>query len=80
MNFFWALLRTTAVAAVTVGGIRFLMKQISPNSSDLVSGAIHFQKGMEEFQKGVSSIFCGSSGHDKTDLKKKQELTRIPIE
>ncbi|MGO8880888.1 MAG: hypothetical protein ACLPVO_01770 [Desulfomonilaceae bacterium] len=80
MNLLWALLRTAGIAVVTVGGITFLMRKISPDSSDLVTSAIHFQKGLEEFQKGFCSIFCSSTGSRVEDLKKKQELTRIPIE
>ncbi|MGC8603282.1 MAG: hypothetical protein ACP5VS_06295 [Desulfomonilaceae bacterium] len=80
MNLLWALLRTAGIAMVTVGGITFLVKKISQKSSDPVASVIHFQKGLEEFQKGFSSIFCSSSGSRVEDLKKKQELTRIPIE
>ena len=80
MNLFWALLKTAGFAALTMGGITLLVKSISTKSSDLVTSAIHFQKGLGEFHKGFSSIFCSSAESDAEELKKKQELTRIPIE
>lgn len=76
----WALLRTPGIAVVTMGGITFLMRKISPKSSDLVTSAIHFRKGLDEFQKGFCSIFCSSTGSHAEDVIKKQELTRIPID
>ncbi|MFH0958838.1 MAG: hypothetical protein V1897_09065 [Pseudomonadota bacterium] len=80
MNFIWPLLRIAGVAVLTVGGITLLIRKISPDSSDLVSGAIHFQKGLEEFKKGFCSILCSPNGSRSQDPKKKRELTRIPID
>mgnify|MGYP000933620610 CR=1 FL=1 len=80
MNLLWALLKTAGVAALTLGGGALLVKSVSTKSSDLVTGAIHFQKGLGEFHKGFSSIFCSSAEPDAEELKKKQELTRITIE
>jgi hypothetical protein len=80
MNFIWPLLRIAGVAALTVGGVTLLVKSVSTKSSDLVTSAIHFQKGLEEFHKGFRSIFCSSTELDAEELKKKQELTRITIE
>lgn len=80
MNLIWPLLRIAGIAALTVGGVTLLVRKMSTDSSTFVTGAIHFQRGFQEFQRGFASIFFGSDESDSEDLKKKQELSRIPIE
>ncbi len=80
MNTLWLLARVMGVAAVTAGGIRLLVRKFGPEPSGLIAGAVHFRKGMEEFGKGLSSVFCGSSEPSPDEVKKERESTRIAIE
>ena len=81
MNPFWFALRVGAIAGVTVVGTALVVKKLCPKPSDLMAGAIHFKKGMEEFQKGFTTMFLGAPGSkDPEAAKKRKESARIHIE
>jgi hypothetical protein len=77
---FWSIARVMGIAAITAGGVRLLIGALAPKPADLVAGAVHFRKGVEEFQKGLSSVFCGSSAPSPDKVKQQREATRISIE
>jgi hypothetical protein len=80
MNFIWQIARVMGIAAITAGGIRLLIGKFAPNPADLIEGAVHFRNGVEEFQKGLSSVLYGSSAPAPDKLKQAREATRISIE
>jgi hypothetical protein len=80
MNPFWLFARAAGMALITVAGVSLLVRKIAPKSDDLVTGAIHFRKSFEEFQKGVTSVLFGSCEPSSDDLRKERESRRIPIE
>jgi hypothetical protein len=80
MNPFWLFTRVAGIALITVAGVSLIARRIAPKPDDLVTGAIHFRKSFEEFQKGVTSVLFGSSEPSSEDLRKERESRRIPIE
>jgi hypothetical protein len=72
--------RVAGVALLTVAGITLVMEKLCPTSSDLVAGAIHFRKGMNEFQKGATTILFGSTTPTAEEAAKEKEAARIPID
>ncbi|HMK37066.1 MAG TPA: hypothetical protein VK463_18475 [Desulfomonilaceae bacterium] len=80
MNPLILLTRIAGMALITAAGINLLVKKCAPKSEDLVTGAIHFRKSFEEFQKGVVSVLCGSRGPSPEAMKKERESRRILIE
>ncbi len=81
MNPFWFAMKVGGMALVTAAGTAFLVKKLCPKPVDLMAGAMHFKKGVEEFQKGFSSVFLGTTGAlDSEAQKKRRESARIRIE
>ncbi len=79
MNLVRFMARVTGAALITVAGASFLIKKLAPKPEDFVSSAVHFRKGMEEFQKGFASILFGSSQPSAEEIKKERESKRIQI-
>ena len=67
-------------AFITAGALVLLSKKFAPSSSDVMTGAIHFKKGFEEFYKGMSTVLFGTSGPSEEDQRKRKETSRIMIE
>jgi hypothetical protein len=80
MNAFWLFTRIAGMAFITAAGVTLLVKKLAPKPDDLVTGAIHFRKGFEEFQKGVTTVLFGSNEPSPEEMKKERESRRIPIE
>ena len=81
MNPFWYCMRVGMFAAVTAAGTAMIAKKLCPKPRDLIAGAIHFKKGMDEFQKGLVTVFLGSpEAEDAEAAEKRKESSRIPIE
>ncbi len=80
MNALWFMARVAGAAFIAAAGVNVLMKQLGPKSSDLVAGTIHFRKGMEEFQKGFSTIVFGTEETSPEKAKEERESRRIVIE
>jgi hypothetical protein len=81
MNPFWFAMKIGGIALVGAAGTAILVKKLCPKPSDLMAGAIHFKKGMEEFQRGFTSVFLGASGSsDPETEKKRKESARIHID
>jgi hypothetical protein len=80
MNPFWLMARVAGVAFLAAAGVNVLIKQLRPKSSDFMAGTIHFRKGMDEFQKGFSTIFFGEGETSPEQAKKEREARRIVIE
>jgi len=81
MNPFWFAMKVGGLALVTVAGTALVMKKLCPRPADLMAGAIHFKKGFEEFQRGFSSVFLGTTeALDSEAQKRRKESARIHIE
>lgn len=80
MNPFWLLVKIAGVSFFAAAGTALLFKDYLPKTSDVVAGAIHFRKGLDEFWKGVSTIACGTPGPSPEEAKKARESTRVVIE
>jgi hypothetical protein len=77
MNPFWFVTRAAGIALITIGGTSLLIKKLTPKPSDLVAGAVHFGRGLEEFRKGCNAVIFGA---DAAATGKSKEATKIPIE
>ncbi|MBI4962885.1 MAG: hypothetical protein HY913_06395 [Desulfomonile tiedjei] len=77
MNPLWLFTKAAGITLVAVAGMSYLIKQLAPKPSDLITGAVHFRKGVEEFQKGFTTVLFGSGPQD---LKKTKEASKIPID
>jgi hypothetical protein len=80
MNPFWLFTRVAGMAFITAAGVSLLIKKLAPKPDDFVTGAIHFRKSFEEFQKGLTTILFGSTEPSPEEMKKERESRRIPIE
>lgn len=80
MNPFWLMARVAGVAFITAAGVHALVKNMSTDSSSFMAGAIHFRKGMEEFQKGFSTMLFGTQTTSPEEAKKERESRRIKIQ
>jgi hypothetical protein len=80
MSLLFSFARVTGVALFTAAGITLIMEKLCPRPSDLVAGAIHFRKGMDEFQKGITTILFGSTTTSAEQAAKEREAARIPID
>lgn len=82
MNPFLFVVKVGAVAFVTAAGTAVVLKKLCPNPGDLITGGIHFKKGLQELHKGFSTIFLGSpQGAEKARaLAERKASGRIPIE
>jgi len=72
--------RVAGVALLTAAGVALVLEKLCPKPSDLVAGAIHFRKGMNEFQKGVTTILFGSATPSAEETARQREAARIPID
>lgn len=77
MNPLWFVLRATGTAILVVGGAALLAKKYGPKPSDLVAGAVHFKNGLDEFQKGLSTIFFGAGA---PPAERPKAANKIPID
>lgn len=77
MNPLWFVTRAAGIALITIGGTSLLIKKLAPKPSDLVAGAVHFGRGLEEFRKGCTAVIFGA---DAAGAAKPKEATKIPIE
>jgi len=73
----WFFAKAAGITLIAVAGINHLMKKFSPKPSDLIAGTMHFRKGIDEFQKGFSTVFFGTEPPEST---KPKEASRIPID
>jgi hypothetical protein len=80
MNPLLVMMRVAGVAFLAAAGVNVLMRQLRPKSLDLMAGTIHFRKGIDEFQKGFSSIFFGKEEPTPEQAKQEREARRIVIE
>lgn len=80
MNPLWLMARVAGAAFLTAAGIHALVKHMAPDSTSFMAGTIHFRKGMEEFQKGFSTMFFRTQDTSPEDAKKERESRRIMIE
>lgn len=81
MNPFWYAMRVGTFALVTAAGTALIAKKLCPKPRDLLAGAVHFKKGMDEFQKGLTTIFLGSpEAEDAKTAGQRKASSRIPIE
>lgn len=81
MNPFWLAVKVGGLALVTAAGTAILVKRLFPKPEDLMAGAMHFKRGVEEFQRGFTSVFLGTDdASDAEAQKKRRESSRIRIE
>jgi hypothetical protein len=81
MNPIWFIVRTAGIALITAGGATLMMKKLAPKASDLVAGAIHFKKALNEFQKGARTILFGPPEPTTPEaIKARKESARIRIQ
>jgi len=72
--------RVAGIALLTAAGLALVLEKLWPHPSDLVAGGIHFRKGMNEFQKGVTTILFGSTTPSAEEAAREREAARIPID
>ncbi len=80
MNPLVSLARIAGVAVLTAVGIPLVLRKFCPRSSDLAAGAIHFGKGINEFQKGFATVLFGSKTPSEEETARKRAAARIPID
>jgi hypothetical protein len=72
--------RIAGVALLTAAGLAVVLGKLCPKPSDLVAGAVHFKKGLNEFQMGVTAILFGSTAPSAEETARQREAARIPID
>lgn len=77
MNPLWFIAKAAGITIITVAGINHLMKTLSPRPSNLTGGAVHFRRAVNEFGKGLSTVFFGQ---EPLETKKPKEASKIPID
>jgi hypothetical protein len=80
VNPFWLLVRVAGISFFAAAGTALLFKNYLPKASDVMAGAIHFRKGLDEFRKGFTTIASGAAGPSSEETKKTRESTRVLIE
>ncbi|MFC1834373.1 hypothetical protein ACFL2Q_06530 [Thermodesulfobacteriota bacterium] len=75
-----AFVRFAGAAFITSAALALAAKKLMPKPSDVVAGAVHFKKGMEEFQRGIELTFFGASEPSQEEIKKKKESSRVLID
>ena len=73
-------IKVAGTAFITAGALALLGKKMAPSASDVMACAVHFKKGCQEFQQGMSTIFFGSSQPTEEALKERKEASRIVVE
>ena len=80
MNAVWFIVRAATTALITVIGGTIVMKKLALKPSNLAAGAMHFRKGLNEFQKGARTILFGPPALDSPEaIKERRESGRIHI-
>jgi hypothetical protein len=77
MNPFWFVTRAAGIALITIGGTSLLIKKLAPKPSNIMAGAMHFGRGLDEFRKGCNAMIFGV---DTAAAGKTKESTKIPID
>lgn len=72
--------KVVITAALAVGGLSLLGMRVFPKPSDLMAGAVHFKKALEEFQKGFTAVVFGATAGAPGVSKKEREANRILID
>lgn len=81
MSAIFNVIKLAGFAAVMIIGAGMVIRKASPNQSDLITGAIHFRKGINEIGKAFSTILFGSEAEaDPAAKEKERESKRIIIE
>ncbi|AFM24012.1 hypothetical protein [Desulfomonile tiedjei] len=79
MNPEQAFVRVMGIALMPMAAGYMLLKYIMPRPDDLMTAAIHFRNGLQEFQRGISTVVFGS-GLSPEEMKKERESRKIPID
>lgn len=79
MNSDRAFVRVMGIALLPVAAGYMLLKYVMPKPDDLMTAAIHFRNGVQEFQRGISTVVFGS-GPSPEEMKKERESRKIPID
>jgi hypothetical protein len=77
MNPLWFIAKAAGITIIAVAGINHLMKTLAPRPSNLIGGAVHFRKAVDEFGKGLDTVFFGP---EHLETKKTKEASKIPID
>jgi hypothetical protein len=80
MNPFWVFTKLTGLAFMTAVTASLLWKSFGPKPEDIISSAIHFRKGLAEFQEGFERLIFGSDKSSPEEVKEQKEKGRITIE
>jgi hypothetical protein len=81
MNALWFIGRSVTTALITVIIGTMAMKKLASKPSNLAAGAMHFKKGLGEFQKGARTILFGPPKLDSPEaIKARRESARIQID
>jgi hypothetical protein len=72
--------KVAGVALIAAAGTALVLEKLCPKPSDLVEGAIHFRKGLNEFQAGITTILFGSATPSAEETARQREAARIPID
>ncbi|MBM3299822.1 MAG: hypothetical protein FJY85_07690 [Deltaproteobacteria bacterium] len=81
MNPLWFIAKLGGIALITTAGAILLMKKLAPPPSNLIAGALHFKKGMDEFQKGLQTMMFGPPGAAGPEAaRERKESGRIRID
>jgi hypothetical protein len=79
MNPFRFALKVAGVTVLVAGGAAYAMGKAACRSCDIVGGAAHFRRGVEEFQQGFEKMFFPGARPTPEEAKKEKEANRIPI-
>ncbi|MFZ5867495.1 MAG: hypothetical protein ACOYXY_16545 [Thermodesulfobacteriota bacterium] len=74
------LARVAGTAFLAAGAVTLVARKVLPKPSDVMTGATHFRKGLQEFQSGFRTVFFGTPMPDEEEVRQKKEAARIPIE
>lgn len=80
MNPFVFAARVAGVTLLTAGGLTLFMMRRAPRKSELITGAAHFRRGFDEFQKGFRTILFGSGDPSPEEVRKERESSRVAID
>jgi hypothetical protein len=80
MHPIWFIARIAGLAFLTAAAATYVARKSLPTGPDLTAAAVHFGKSLEEFGKGLSSIFVGTRRPSPDEARKAREETRITIE
>jgi|GEM_PF-1089833 len=72
--------RLVGAAFLVAGAMTLVVRKALPKPSDVMTGAAHFKRGLQDFQSGFRSVFFGPPMPDEKEARQKKEAARIPIE